>query len=251
MKSLLETMFGAIIGVMVIMMSINLTDAVVATSINGATDMAQDNSVRLATGEMQLHLRNASRVLASATVGNTIYSTGPTTLVVAAPAFNAGNSSYFITGQDDTIIFTYDAANQEIRETIVASGGTARPQRTLFTIGRSVTDITFTYNCRQAFTATVTGSSTTYTLATLPVAASVKAYVNGTLKATAVANSVVTLTDTVTANDLVQVFYIPQTFSASAPVTEVTFTIQQSSRGARAERTTTAQGSARLRNYRN
>lgn len=250
MKSLLETMFGAIIGVMVMLVSANMTDAVVSTAINGTADMQLDRSVRGMSDEMLMHLRNASRIVATTTVGATTYTSGPSTLIVAAPAYNVNQSSYFISGQEDILIFTYDAANKQVRQVISTSNGSARPARNLFPIGRNIDSLTFTYNCREIFSAATTGSSTTYTLTVAPMASSVKVYINGASKTATVSGSVVTVTSSVTAGDRVQIFYSPQTFSATAPITSVSFTTQQSSSGARGTRTCTAQGNARLRNYR-
>ena len=250
MKSLLETMFGAVIGFLVMLVSVNLTDAVVATSINGSSDMQLDRSVRVMTDEMQMHLRNAGRVVATTTVGMTTYTTGESTLIVAAPAYNANQSDYFINGQEDTIIFTYDANNKEVRQVILPTTGAARPARNLFTIGRSVDSLIFTYNCREVFLATTTIAPSTYSLSTTPVTTSVKVYVNGTAKTATVSGAVVTVTDSVTAGDRVQIFYNPQTFSTTAPIVSVSFTAAQSVSGARAARTSTAQGIARMRNKR-
>jgi len=180
-SSLIEVLVGASVSLVVVGSFTQFVSHISRATTRQQADMDAGGPARASMDDLLLYLRGADKVLPSLTVNSTTYTTDGSDLVFQAPAYNPNTTGVIISGVYDKVVFDYNATKREIRETIVPGSGSIRPARQGFLVAKNVASVTYSFNVRQQFTSTISGSNT-FTLDATPIAKPV-VVVNGLAKA--------------------------------------------------------------------
>lgn len=157
----LVSAFGVLLSVLTVVLSLSWHS--VRALDRQQLQTTQGNNARTGVDEMLAQLRYANEVRVSQVVNSTTFTTGTTSIVVAAQGYNPATSAVFLPGITDYIAFKYDATTKKLTESCLPGTGSVRKKRTSTRIASGVSSVTLTYRARNEFVATSSGAAI-YTL---------------------------------------------------------------------------------------
>ncbi len=112
------------------------------------TDTALGLDARKGVDEMLSQMRYARDVTGSHAFGGKTYTTNGSTIVMTSYGYDPLTPGVVLPTVTDYMIFEYDAASKQIRETLIPGAGSTRIARTNYVIAKNVESVTFTYRAR-------------------------------------------------------------------------------------------------------
>lgn len=97
---------------------------------------------RNAISQIDQDIKSAKAVLASATVGETLFSSSANTIVLALPTWNGSD---FVPNETDIVIYTFDPNNKSLRVATSPAQHSTRPAENRALIPAGVLNCSFTY----------------------------------------------------------------------------------------------------------
>lgn len=188
--TMVELMVGLSITTMLLMSTMSIITATAKGLARTQSSASMAGQARQGMEMVLYQVRGAESTLASQSINGTTWTTGPTSVVMRAPAYDPATTGLILDGKWDTIAVRYDSAKRQLLQSVVPATGSKRPAGSNRVIAKNIESVDIAYTVRDSFNyqAPAQASSATFTLSNTPVGTPV-CTVNGVAKPVTVNNS--------------------------------------------------------------